>query len=520
MHPINIFANKNRLKLKSYDKKILIADRTLPEANFINSIASYILNEKYKFSADVITDTKKENINLKIYNAFNINQIIFLSIKYNYSKFILLIKSIFYASYYFLKTFLFGSNWFIKKFKYKDIYFGDLFYDTYAKSNFNFVSKNFFTFNFYWLLIIGIYKINRIDEILSKNNYNLVLSSTHTFISVSALTARLALKKKIKVICLIANIFKSFDNIEVHRRGVINIKKKDIVNLNKKRVIKIINLYLQKRFKGKIDDRDVKSAFNNEIKINNKSTLFKHLSIKKNKKYKNLGLLAVHSFHDLSYTHGDMLFLDYYDHFVKTIDIIKKSEDTFWLIRPHPTSKFYQGSNIVRDYIKNIKSDNLALVDESISTNVLLKLSDKIVTCNGSISLEAGYFNKKTILAGNSFYSDLKFSYLPKNKVDYQNLILNKKKLIMSSKEKTDCLMAFYKFIFRNSNVSSKVLPIDKFLIFKKNNFYYNKKDEFNRLDKLTYKNYFKLINKNLEKFNIKKDEFYLKLEEFLINNV
>ena len=89
----------------------------------------------------------------------------------------------------------------------------------------------------------------------------------------------------------------------------------------------------------------------------------------------------------------------------------------------------------------------------------------------------------------------------------------------MSNKEKTDCLIAFYKFIFRNSNIGSNVLPIDKFLIFKKNNFYYNK-EEFNRLDKSTYKNYFKLINKNLKKFNIKKDEFYLKLEEFLIKNV
>ena len=89
MHPINIFANKNKLRLKSYNNKILIADRTLPEANFINSIASYILNEKYKFSADVITDAKKENINLKIYNAFNINQFFFLSISYNYLKFII-----------------------------------------------------------------------------------------------------------------------------------------------------------------------------------------------------------------------------------------------------------------------------------------------------------------------------------------------------------------------------------------------------------------------------------------------
>ena len=46
-----------------------------------------------------------------------------------------------------------------------------------------------------------------------------------------------------------------------------------------------------------------------------------HALLEDKVKYKNLGLLAVHSFHDLSYAHGDMLFLDYYDHFIKTIDI-------------------------------------------------------------------------------------------------------------------------------------------------------------------------------------------------------
>ena len=106
-----------------------------------------------------------------------------------------------------------------------------------------------------------------------------------------------------------------------------------------------------------------------------------------------------------------------------------KSKDTFWLVRPHPTSKLYRGSNIVKDYIKKIKSDNLKVVDESVSTKILLRLSDKIVTCNGSIALEAGYFNKKVILAGKSFYSDLKFSFLPKTKADYQNLILNLKRV-------------------------------------------------------------------------------------------
>ena len=519
MDPIYNFTIKNKLRLKSYHKKILIADRSLPEANFINSIAAYILNDVNKFSADVITDVRKKNIYLNMYRAFNINRFFFLSIKYNYLNFILFIKSILYSMYYMLKIFLFGSDWFIKKFKHKDIYFGDLFYDTYAKLNLNYTNKNLLNFDFYRILIIGILKINLIEKILNKNDYNLVLSSTHTFTSVSALTARLALKKKIKVVSLISNIFKSYDDIEVHRRGQNNIKKNDILSLNKRKVLKIINLYLQKRLNGKINERDVQHAFYKKKKINNKKELFKHLLIKRSKKYKKLGLLAVHSFHDLSYAHGDMLFLDYYDHFTKTIDIIKKSKDTFWLVRPHPTSKLYRGSNIVKDYIKKIKSDNLKVVDESVSTKILLRLSDKIVTCNGSIALEAGYFNKKVILAGKSFYSDLKFSFLPKTKADYQNLILNKKKFAMTRREKTDCLKAFYKFIFRNSNISSKILPIDKFLIFKKNNFYYNK-SEFNRRDKSSYKNYFKLINKNLEKFNIKNDDYYLKLKSFLAKNV
>ena len=284
MDPIYNFFNKNKLKLKSYDQRILIVDRALPAQNFINSIAAYILNEKSKFSADVISDVGEKNIFLKIYHSFHINRIFFIPIKYNYFNFKLLIKSIFDSLYYMLKVFLHGSSWFIKEFKYKDIYFGDLFYDTYARKKSNYVNKNFLNFDFYLILILGIYKINRIEEVLNKNDYNLVLSSTHTFISVSALTARLALKKKIKVICLIDNMFKSYNDIEVHRRNQINIKKSDIINLNEKKVIRTINLYLQKRFKGKINHRDVQQAFKNKKKINDKRELFKYLSIKKNKK--------------------------------------------------------------------------------------------------------------------------------------------------------------------------------------------------------------------------------------------
>ena len=62
---INKFCNNNNLKIKSFKKKILIADRALPEAVIVNSLAAYSLNKNFKFNAEVITDVSKENDLLK-----------------------------------------------------------------------------------------------------------------------------------------------------------------------------------------------------------------------------------------------------------------------------------------------------------------------------------------------------------------------------------------------------------------------------------------------------------------------
>ena len=211
---INKFCNNNNLKIKSFKKKILIADRALPEAVIVNSLAAYSLNKNFKFNAEVITDVSKENDLLKVYKSFDIIKFHHVAIKYNYKNILNLIIPFIVSLNTVVKILILGKHWFVKNFTFKNIYFGDLFYDQFAKFNLNYINNNFLSLSFFKILFIGIYKIHIINKVLDQNKYEYVLSSTTVSTSVSAITTKLCLKRNIKVISLIANHFRVFKNLK------------------------------------------------------------------------------------------------------------------------------------------------------------------------------------------------------------------------------------------------------------------------------------------------------------------
>ena len=512
------FNDLNHLKNKFIGKrKILIADRSLPEQNLIHSLASFSLNKNKKIDAEVITDTGKKNEMLKVYKSFNVNRIYHTAPKYNLKKILIFLNSLIFFLITYFKILFLGKVWFIKKFRYKKIYFGDLFYDYYAKMNLNYLKNDLLGFEFAKVLILGIYKINIIDDVLDSNRYVAVLSSTTISISVSAITTRLALGRGIKVIRILGGDFHVFNSLREANRSKENITLKKIKKLIHKnaRWEKELNLYIKNKFKGKLADRDIKTAYKNTQNFT-KASLLKKLNIKK--KYKRIGFFAPHSFNDTSYVQGKLIHLSLYDHFVKTVNIIKNSKNTLWLIKPHPISIYYAEKNIVKNYVKSINSKNLILCPNYINNETTIKISDIIATCRGTIGLEAGFFGKKVVLAGQSFYSDLKFSYLPKNNDEYKNYLLNEKlNFKLNKTEQEICKKAFYYEIAKNSVVDSKILPLDKFvqISLKKKEVKFNKYG-YDRVNKKTYHRYFKIINKKIQKKSFLEDEFYIKLNEWL----
>ncbi len=516
---INKFCNNNDLKIKSFKKKILIADRALPEAVIVNSLAAYSLNKNFKFNAEVITDVSKENDLLKVYKSFDIIKFHHVAIKYNYKNILNLIIPFIVSLNTVVKILILGKHWFVKNFTFKNIYFGDLFYDQFAKFNLNYINNNFLSLSFFKILFIGIYKIHIINKVLDQNKYEYVLSSTTVSTSVSAITTKLCLKRNIKVISLIANHFRVFKNLKEAYRSQINITSKlldEIIKKNKDWKKKI-NLYIKERFEGNLIDRDAREAYRNKKNFS-KNELLKKLKLSNN--YKRIGFFAPHSFHDTSYHQGKLIHLSLYDHFTKTVDILDKSKNTIWLIKPHPTSIFFDGKDLVRDYIMSKKNKKLVLCPKDLNNYSIINFSDIIVTCRGTIALEAGCFGKKTVLGGQAFYSDLNFSFLPKNKYDYEKVLLNENlKFELKKKEIETCKKAFFMQTFRNSYIKSDILPIDKYLdVSLDDKSVITKKYSYHRQDKKSYKNYFNLVNKQLKTKTLINDGFYINLNKFIKN--
>ena len=66
------FIKNNELKidLLNSKKKILIADRSLPEHVVLHSLAGYILNKYLKYDVEVVTNLTPKNDLIKIFASF------------------------------------------------------------------------------------------------------------------------------------------------------------------------------------------------------------------------------------------------------------------------------------------------------------------------------------------------------------------------------------------------------------------------------------------------------------------
>ena len=192
------FIKNNQLKINFLNskKKILIADRALPEHVVLHSLAGYIFNKYLKYDVEVLTNLTAKNDLIKIYNGFNIKKINSLQLKVSIFNLTLIIRSLLTFFITILKIKLFGELWFIKKFSLKGVYLGDLTYDQYVRKDFSFLNKSFLELKFFKLLLIAIYEFYYIDALINKDTYEAVISGTHTYVSVSAIAMRVALKKK------------------------------------------------------------------------------------------------------------------------------------------------------------------------------------------------------------------------------------------------------------------------------------------------------------------------------------
>ena len=137
--------------------------------------------------------------------------------------------------------------------------------------------------------------------------------------------------------------------------------------------------------------------------------------------------IMLHAFTDSPHSHFKwMIFKDYYDWFIKTLQFAKGHPEFNWIFKQHPSIKFYQSRDVNFDELfKNCPKNVIYLGGENqLNTRSLIACADLVVTCMGSAGFEIPAIGGvPSVTAGDNFYTGLGFALEPKNKEEYLKIL-------------------------------------------------------------------------------------------------
>ena len=488
------------------NKGILISDRIQIDANLRTIFFAEVLNKKDKFNLFLVSDLNNKK-NIPVYGNFNIEKFS-INIQFKDLKYLIIFFHSFFDTLLFYVKTIFHNNkikWLIDNFKCKEVKIGDLIYDYYIRYDLKFLDPSIYNYNFIKILFNGILKTRFIDFIVKKKKIKILISNQVSYTSYGNIMLRYGGKYKLKTFLTGRNFFLRLKNHKETLTSPFKIKEKTI-NENIKKISnkKIINFY-NLRNNGKL--------YGTYVPVN---TMKKIYGVKEDKKNLNflkklnrinkthqINLLAVHCFSDSPHLCGDMIFRDYYDQFMQTINFIRNDKKNFWIVKPHPARSEYNEDGIIEDIINRYKNelDNVEICPENLNNSTIFQLSDNLINGVSTISIEFACHGKKSIIAGDAPFFNKNLFLKPKTKHEYFTLIKNLKKLNTRLGTKDIMLAKRILYILEeltfNNLKTSKILP----------NFDDNILEE---------KNYFKYINnkfKNIKNLSIYNDPFYKDLK-------
>ena len=432
-----ILLKKNFFHEEGYEKNdklrhLVIVDRERYVPTFSLSIFSKAICKKFDLSPILVTDLNKDHNIRKIFSSFNYD-LIFSVFRF---KFLLKNWNIFFKTIYFFLSNIFliffkPFKWIINNFNVKGIFIGDLVYDTYIRSNFNY-KKPKKNLRFLWLLFKTIFRVFNLKiNLFDKKIIKIVLVGTVCYSTNGAIVTRIANKKKIKVVEPFFYGFREHTNKTIefgYYNQYVQKNLNKIKNINIKTADKFFDKKFYKDFIGSYTGR--KDILNQRKKTKkellNKSDFLKKLNLKND--YKKIVLFACHAFSDAPHGLGrDFIFDDYYQFLKESLNFIKNNKDNsiLWLIKPHPSSEWYGEKGVVEKLVEDTGVSNIKIFPETISTLNAINNTDLVITGRGTIGMEFAAFGKLSLTLGSAPYSALNICKRIKTKKIYFHLLSN-----------------------------------------------------------------------------------------------
>jgi len=212
---------------------------------------------------------------------------------------------------------------------------------------------------------------------------------------------------------------------------------------------------------GKGPSRDSLTAFSKDNKYYNDRTSFNR-DYQLDPSKKNV-FIMLHVFNDSPHSHFRwMIFRDFYDWFVQTLEFARKNNKVNWIFKQHPSIKYYVTQDTNFNKLLSQRPNNIVYIDENnqIDTRSLIYCADLIITCVGSTGFELPALNAiPSITAGDNPYANLGFAIEPKTKKEYFEILNKADKIEKLTHEAQQRAQAAYVYIKKFSKVKFHVYP-------------------------------------------------------------
>ena len=203
-----------------------------------------------------------------------------------------------------------------------------------------------------------------------------------------------------------------------------SIKKRIQEKYSDDEILKMYSYYAGKRYSAQ-DDNQIDLAF--VYKENNISSveMFRQKYQVKGRCY----FIFSHAFVDaVKYTDWQV-YSDYYTWLENTLIILAEcSARNSYFVKPHPSESLYPCDETVERLVDRINrkySASFIFIDDSVCNTAIFKMADAVITCSGSVAMEAPCFGVPCLIASSSLFENSQGVIQAKDETEYSYLLEN-----------------------------------------------------------------------------------------------
>jgi hypothetical protein len=167
-----------------------------------------------------------------------------------------------------------------------------------------------------------------------------------------------------------------------------------------------VDRYLAKRFQGAVVQHDVLRAYASHKLTRSHDELVADYSLDPALP---IVFVMAHVFSDMPHTYAGMLYTDYEEWLQQTVLALARNQRISFLVKEHPTADLYAESGKVSQLLDAIGQSH-RLLQSNVHTQTVLSNATAIVTCGGTIGIEASVRGIPAVLAARPPYSGKGFT--------------------------------------------------------------------------------------------------------------